>query len=147
MTCFEIKEEIRALYALMCECDENGELLHSEDDLKDFVKETYYCLFTIKKGEKYFVEGKRAPLFGTFSSAKHLSWIDLIDVLIAAGAGLAVYKLSGSHYQTSGIIIAFLGITSGGLDILMRKREPIFSKIVLLLFSGAGLYIYGRFFD
>jgi hypothetical protein len=26
MTCFEIKEEIRALYALMCECDENGEL-------------------------------------------------------------------------------------------------------------------------
>lgn len=39
MTCFEIKEEIRALYALMCECDENGELLHSEDDLKDFVKE------------------------------------------------------------------------------------------------------------
>ena len=39
MTCFEIKEEIRALYALMCECDENDELLHSEDDLKDFVKE------------------------------------------------------------------------------------------------------------
>lgn len=39
MTCFEIKEEIRALYALMCECDENGELLHSEDELKDFVKE------------------------------------------------------------------------------------------------------------
>ena len=39
MTCFEIKEEIRALYALMCECDENGELLHSEDDLRDFVKE------------------------------------------------------------------------------------------------------------
>lgn len=39
MTCFAIKEEIRALYALMCECDENGELLHSEDDLKDFVKE------------------------------------------------------------------------------------------------------------
>lgn len=39
MKTFEIKEEIRALYALMCECDENGELLHSEDDLKDFVKE------------------------------------------------------------------------------------------------------------
>lgn len=39
MTCFEIKEEIRALYALMCECDENGELLHNEDDLKDFVRE------------------------------------------------------------------------------------------------------------
>ena len=39
MTTFEIKEEIRALYALMCECDENGELLHGEDDLKDFVKE------------------------------------------------------------------------------------------------------------
>lgn len=39
MTCFEIKEEIRALYALMVECDENGELLHNEDDLKDFVRE------------------------------------------------------------------------------------------------------------
>lgn len=39
MTTFQILEEIRALYALMVECDENGELLHSEDDLKDFVKE------------------------------------------------------------------------------------------------------------
>lgn len=39
MTCFQILEEIRALYALMVECDENGELLHSEDDLKDFVRE------------------------------------------------------------------------------------------------------------
>lgn len=27
--------------------------------IKDFVKETYYCLFTIKKGEKYFVEETR----------------------------------------------------------------------------------------
>lgn len=39
MTTFQILEEIRALYALMCECDENGELLHNEDDLKDFVRE------------------------------------------------------------------------------------------------------------
>lgn len=39
MTCFQILEEIRALYALMVECDENGELLHNEDDLKDFVRE------------------------------------------------------------------------------------------------------------
>lgn len=39
MTTFQILEEIRALYALMVECDENGELLHTEDDLKDFVKE------------------------------------------------------------------------------------------------------------
>lgn len=39
MTTFQILEEIRALYALMVECDENGELLHSEDDLKDFVRE------------------------------------------------------------------------------------------------------------
>lgn len=39
MTTFQILEEIRALYALMVECDENGELLHNEDDLKDFVRE------------------------------------------------------------------------------------------------------------
>ena len=39
MTTFQILEDIRALYALMCECDENGELLHNEDDLKDFVRE------------------------------------------------------------------------------------------------------------
>jgi len=97
--------------------------------------------------EKYFVEGKRAPLFGSFSSTKHLSWIDVIDVIIAAGAGFAVFKLSGSHYQPSGAVVAFLGITAGGVDILMRKREPIFSKIILLLTSGAGLYIFGRFFD
>ncbi|MBP7901589.1 MAG: hypothetical protein KA015_02110 [Spirochaetes bacterium] len=97
--------------------------------------------------EKYFVEGKRAPIFGSFSSAKSLSWIDLIDVIIAAGAGFAVYKLTGSSYQPCGVILAFLGIAAGGVDILMRKREPIFSKIILLLSSGAGLYIYGRFFD
>jgi len=39
MTTFKILEEIRALYSLMVECDENGELLHSSDDLKDFVRE------------------------------------------------------------------------------------------------------------
>ncbi|HQA53758.1 MAG TPA: hypothetical protein PK419_12990, partial [Spirochaetota bacterium] len=93
------------------------------------------------------VEGKRAPLFGSFSSSKHLSWIDVIDVIIAAGAGFAIYKLSGSHYQACGAVVAFLGIMAGGVDILMRKREPIFSKIILLLTSGAGLYIFGRFFD
>ena len=39
MTTFKILEEIRSLYSLMVECDENGELLHSSDDLKDFVRE------------------------------------------------------------------------------------------------------------
>lgn len=39
MDTFDILQEIRALHALIIECDENGECLHSDEDLKDFVKE------------------------------------------------------------------------------------------------------------
>lgn len=39
MTTYQILGELSALYELMIECDENGELIHSEADLEDFVKE------------------------------------------------------------------------------------------------------------
>lgn len=39
MTTYQISEEIKALYALMSECDENGVCLHSDSDLEDFIKE------------------------------------------------------------------------------------------------------------
>lgn len=97
--------------------------------------------------EKYFVEEKKAPLFGSFSTTKKFSWIDLIDMIVSVGAFAVIFNVvDGRYWEASGAFLALCGVVAGVLDIVVRKREPIFSKILLLLLAGVCSYFYGRFF-
>jgi hypothetical protein len=70
--------------------------------------------------------------------------IDLIDLFIGLNICLAFYYFYRMIF-IAGIIAAFFGVLIGLIDIFIRDREPVFSKVLFFIFLGAALYIYGYY--
>lgn len=75
-----------------------------------------------------------------------ISLIDLIDftfgLLLIAGA----FIIFNRSVPAAGAVSVFWGLLTGFLDIIIRGREPFFLKIIVFLFGGAFIYIYGYFY-
>jgi hypothetical protein len=95
--------------------------------------------------ERYFREEKNEPLLGTFHPSKRFRWFDAADILLGAAlaGGSFLYLRT---FVIPGVIAALYGVAIGAVDILIRQREPLFTKIILFIGAGVALYVYGRFF-
>jgi hypothetical protein len=78
-----------------------------------------------------------------------LSRIRLVDIL-DVGFGLllcgCVFIFFNYSYTAMGACAAFFGIIVGFVDMFLRGRSPIITKILLFLSGGTISYIYGYFF-
>lgn len=67
--------------------------------IKDFVKETYYCLFTIKKGEKYFVEETRPAVCRNVELINTMALHSDYNILRNDKKAMIVYDDNSWNYQ------------------------------------------------
>lgn len=95
---------------------------------------------------KYFVADNKnsRSTIGQFSSDKSLKFADVVDIIIGVAVTFAIFYIS-YNFMLSGIIAAVYGILLGIIDMFMRRREPIFLKIMLFVFCGFIAYIYGYY--
>ncbi len=68
---------------------------------------------------------------------------DLFDFILGIILTGAVFYFIDMNYTLAGIVSALFGISTGAVDILARHRKPLFSKILIFLFAGMILYVYG----
>ncbi len=79
-------------------------------------------------------------------SLNELRFIDFIDVLFGIVISYGIFALLQYDYIALGVVAAFYGISIGLIDMAFRGRPPIIIKMVLFIFAGVSIYIYGYFF-
>jgi hypothetical protein len=115
------------------------------DEAMKSVKEKQRKVKFERTREKYFKDDEKGPsFFGEFHDSKSFSWVDLVDTLLGALIVSIIYYFS-VRLNYCGIFLAIYGIAVGLVDIFVRVREPIFTKILLFLLSGAAVYVYGYY--
>jgi hypothetical protein len=70
------------------------------------------------------------------------SLADFFDFILGMILIISSYIFFGRNLSLAGAVSALFGIISGAVDILIRRRKPLFSKILIFLISGLALYIY-----
>ncbi|MFA5517767.1 MAG: hypothetical protein WDA74_00790 [Spirochaetota bacterium] len=98
---------------------------------------------------KYFRKGELASDYDSDSQyipVSRFAFIDLFDLGTGLALGGVFFLLNQYSFLAFGAVLAFWGILTGFFDILIRKREPLFTKIIFFLGSGIFLYIYGYFY-
>lgn len=102
--------------------------------------------------EKYFNKDGDSAIISRKNKGKRvllkmpIRWFDFLDLV----NGLIIMALSllvSNSFIVVGLVSACWGIILGAIDIFWREREPIFTKIVVFLFVGIALMIYGYFFN
>lgn len=102
--------------------------------------------------KKYFREeqSRTNPYVAGSSGDAGSSWrpglIDIVDMAVGITLSLGTYILFSYSYVSAGVVASFYGIILGLVDLFIRERAPVFTKILLFLGAGSGLYIYGYFF-
>lgn len=100
--------------------------------------------------KKYFkndanpYEQESASVKSSFISG--FSFVDLIDFVVGIVLIGAAFFFSQYSLLTVGTVAILWGLVLGFLDIVLRNREPVFTKIIFFLFGGAFVYIYGYFY-
>lgn len=97
----------------------------------------------IKK--RYFKPEDNPYIEGDYSSqakVKKLGIIDLLDTLTGIAISFLFFFLGQYDLISAGAAAVIWGMLLGVFDILLREREPVFTKIFFFLISGAGLYFY-----
>ncbi len=115
--------------------DKKGGLITREQ-----VKQRYF------RQEPNPYQGSSSSKTGAASVSSSISLIDLVDftfgLILVAGAFIIFNKSAAA----AGAVAVFWGLVLGFLDIMIREREPFFLKIIIFLFGGAFIYIYGYFY-
>ncbi len=83
--------------------------------------------------------GRRGAIFKT------IGLFDLIDLVIGVLISGSVFLYFGYSYLAMGVAAAFFGIIVGFVDMFIRGRAPIISKVAFFLLAGVILYVYGYF--
>ena len=73
------------------------------------------------------------------------SFIDLIDFGIGIMAALIVFLVFDNSFTILGIVLSMFGITIGAIDMFIRNKEIVISKMLVFILAGMGSYIYGYF--
>lgn len=99
--------------------------------------------------KKYFRQNEMNPYssdeYGDAVQSR-ISFIDFFDLGTGIILGGIFFLLNQFSFMALGASFAFWGILIGLFDIVLRNREPVFSKIILFLGAGTVLYIYGYFY-
>ncbi len=74
-----------------------------------------------------------------------IQWVDIFDIGIGALLTASLY-LYEYDFVAPGALAALYGIIIGTVDMVLRKRDPFFPKVVGFILAGVGLYIYGNYF-
>ncbi len=83
---------------------------------------------------------------GAFRRALSFSLVDVLDTGIGAMLTAGIYILLDFDYVSAGIAAAFFGIIIGMVDIVFRRKEPFFPKVIAFILAGVALYVYGYYF-
>lgn len=98
---------------------------------------------------KYFRKGELSPGSDIESQnfpASRFTLIDFFDLGTGLILGGVFFLLNQYSLLALGGVLAFWGILTGLFDILIREREPLFTKIFFFLGAGTFLYVYGYFY-
>lgn len=74
--------------------------------------------------------------------SKKIGLIDLFDTLIGLIVSCSFFFLFQYDLMATGAASVIWGMLLGVFDILLRDREPRFTKIFFFLISGVGIYFY-----
>jgi len=74
---------------------------------------------------------------------KKIGLIDLLDTLTGVIISFLFFFLGQYDLIAAGAAAVIWGMLLGVFDILLREREPVFTKIFFFLISGVGIYFYG----
>ncbi len=77
---------------------------------------------------------------------RRVGLVDLIDTLTGIVLAGVFFIFSQYSFTAFGAALVIWGMMLGLFDIVLRDREPVFSKILFFFFIGSGLYIYEYFF-
>ena len=97
-----------------------------------------------KDNNPYDGSNTRQPAAAAASAG--ISLIDLVDVVFGILLATGAFIIFKNSLMAAGTVTVFWGLILGFLDIMVREREPVFLKIIIFLFGGAFLYIYGYFY-
>lgn len=106
-----------------------------KDKLKEEARKRYF------QGSDIAYEGSGADQ--TFATVK---WFDFFDVIIGCCAGAFVYWFFNYSMVMAGVVLAFYGMIIGLIDMFLRERPPLFSKMIAFIVAGISLYVYGYFY-
>jgi hypothetical protein len=94
---------------------------------------------------KYFKPDENPYIDNSYSSQKRIKKIgiiDLFDTLTGIVISGLFFFLGQYDLIAAGAAAVIWGMLLGVFDILLREREPVFSKIFFFLLSGVGIYFY-----
>ncbi|EMO06272.1 hypothetical protein LEP1GSC116_4096, partial [Leptospira interrogans serovar Icterohaemorrhagiae str. Verdun HP] len=69
-------------------------------------------------------------------------WSELQDLILGACSALGIYYAYTDFYML-GFSLAVFGLLFGGLDWILRKRNPLFVKVILFMSLGSYFYYVG----
>lgn len=99
--------------------------------------------------KKYFRQNELNPYssdeYGDIVQSR-ISFADFFDLGTGIAVGGIFFIINQFSFMALGATFAFWGILIGFFDIVLRSREPVFSKIILFLGAGTVFYIYGYFY-
>lgn len=113
-----------------------------------FDKSGDYSYKDILSDETFFSRLKRrfrsesVPKLPLWTRFKQRFWGDLHDSVLGLSIGSAVY-FQFFDLTLLGLVLASLGVVSGGMDLQLRKRPPLFTKIFLFLAFGSYFFYTG----
>ncbi|HPS58117.1 MAG TPA: hypothetical protein PK514_08415 [Spirochaetota bacterium] len=91
-------------------------------------------------------DGSEARQTGIRTVSAGISFIDLIDFMFGILLVACTFIIFNKSVPAAGAMAVFWGLVLGFLDIMIRGRDPVFLKIIIFLFGGAFIYIYGYFY-
>jgi len=100
---------------------------------RDVIKRKYFKYEDEQYPENDYSTGKRIRKIGI---------IDLFDVMTGIVISGLFFFISQYDLIAAGASAVIWGMMLGVFDILLREREPVFTKIFFFLISGVGIYFY-----
>lgn len=99
-----------------------------------------------KTRRRYFrrEEDRKQIDIGDFHHSKKYSLWDALDIALSCLVAYFIYWQNFNFYVV-GTFLGLSGLVMGAIDILVRDREPIFTKILLLVMAGTGFYVFGYY--
>ncbi len=100
---------------------------------------------------RYFTSEDSEDKFGDSSAVEgppsRYTLIDVVDVFVGAALSAALFFVFQYSFIAMGAMAAFYGIVIGLVDMFVRDRSPLISKVIFFVFIGTFAYIYGYFFS
>ena len=96
--------------------------------------------------KEFFGEGQEGGEGGGRRIFRRIHLVDLVDLLVGILLSGSVFLFFNYSFTAMGATAAFFGIIIGFVDMFIRSRSPIFTKVLFFIVAGAASYVYGYLF-